>query len=113
MDHKKNQQVSIDGTMPHQANAPIFGKIDENDRQTFVNEYGVTIGDSHYESDNSPLQNWSDDVDPAIMSGDQWVHPYNDIGWNSSENRELAEKNHVPKGSPFMHATKDVSYARD
>lgn len=112
MEHK-GKNPSIEGTLPHQANAPVFNKVDQKAREPFVNEHGVTIGDSHYESDNSPLQNWSDDVDPAIMSGDEWVHPYNDIGWNSSENGELAEENHVPNGSPFMHPIKDVSYARD
>ncbi|WLD93635.1 DUF3905 domain-containing protein [Alkalihalobacillus sp. AL-G] len=112
MDTKFENQ-SIQGTLPHQANAPVFDNVSEEDRKPFVNEYGVTIGDSHYESENSPLNQWSDDTDPSVMSGDEWVHPYNDIGWNSSENRELAEEDRAPKGSPFMHPTKDVSYARD
>jgi hypothetical protein len=76
-------------------------------------QHGVVIGDSFYDSENSPLNNWSDDVDPAIMAGDQWVHPTNDIGWNTSENKELIESNTPPQGVPFMHSTKDVSYSKD
>ncbi|MGP4081887.1 DUF3905 domain-containing protein [Pseudalkalibacillus sp. R45] len=113
MGNGKDRNPSIDGTLPHQANAPVFENVDKDKRKPFVNYYGVTIGDSHYESENSPLENWSDETDPEIMSGDEWIHPYNDIGWNSTENRELAEENRIPKGSPFMHPTKDVSYARD
>ncbi|WP_257351336.1 DUF3905 domain-containing protein [Pseudalkalibacillus decolorationis] len=109
----KQKNPSVDGTLPHQANAPVFENVSEDERKPFVNEHGVTIGDSYYESKDSPLNQWSDDVDPSVMAGDEWVHPYNDIGWNSSENKELAEEDRIPKGSPFMHPTKDVSYARD
>ena len=44
-----------------------------------MNPYDVVIGDSKYNSENSPLNNWSDEVDPAIMAGDEWIHPTNDI----------------------------------
>jgi hypothetical protein len=101
------------GTLPHQINSPTFQNVDPKDREPFVNEHGVVIGDSFYDSPNSPLNNWSDEVDPAEMAGEEWVHPTNDIGWNSSENRELAEKKSNPKDVPFMHPTKDVSYNRD
>jgi hypothetical protein len=47
------------------------------------------------------------------MSGDEWVHPTNDIGWNTSENRDLVESKKKPKGYPFMHPTKDVSHGKD
>lgn len=61
-------------------------------REPFVNEYGVVIGDHDYESPNSPLNQWSVDTDPAIMAGDEWVHPFKDIGFQTPENRELFER---------------------
>jgi len=79
-------------------------------REPFVNEYGVLIGDHQYESDNSPLQQWSEETDPSIMSGDQWVHPFKDVGFQTTENRELFEHNIPPQAHPFMHADKDVAY---
>lgn len=82
-------------------------------QEPFVNEYGVVIGDRKYSSENSPLNQWSTDTDPAIMSGDQWVHPFNDIGFETAENRDYFEKGIPPKGGRFMHPTKDVSYKKD
>ncbi|MBO8172051.1 MAG: DUF3905 domain-containing protein [Bacillaceae bacterium] len=82
-------------------------------RDPFVNEFGVVIGDGKYRSPQSPLENWSKEVDPAVMAGDRWVHPYNDIGFNTDENRDYFEKGVPPQGYPFMHPTKDVSYGRD
>ncbi len=76
----------------------------------FVNKYGVTIGDSRYASPESPLENWSKETDPAIMSGEEWVHPTNDIGWNTEENRELIESKKKPQAYPFMHPSKDVTH---
>jgi hypothetical protein len=107
------KQISLDETMPHQINAPSFKGTGIKMQPPFVNQYGVTIGDSKYASANSPLENWTKDTDPAIMSGDEWVHPTNDIGWNTSENRELLERKRKPQGSPFMHPTKDVSRGTD
>ncbi|UUZ82957.1 DUF3905 domain-containing protein [Paenibacillus sp. P26] len=79
-------------------------------REPFVNEHGVLIGDHIYESENSPLNQWSKDTDPFVMSGDEWVHPYKDVGFQTSENRDLFEKGIPPKGHPFMHPDKDVAY---
>jgi hypothetical protein len=114
---KKNKENTnspiLDGTIPHQINSPSFKNANIEMQEPFTNEHGVVIGDSFYDSENSPLNNWSDDVDPAIMAGDQWVHPTNDIGWNTSENKELIESNIPPQGFPFMHSTKDVSYSKD
>lgn len=103
----------IDETMPHQISAPSFKGSNIKMKPPFVNSHGVVIGDSKYSSDNSPLNNWSDDVDPAIMAGDEWVHPTNDIGWNTAENRELVEKSKNPQGVLFMHPDKDVGYGSD
>ena len=103
----------IDETMPHQISAPSFKGTNMKMQPPFVNEHGIVIGDSKYNSPDSPINNWSDDIDPAIMAGDEWVHPTNDIGWNSSENRELIEKQKKPEGVPFMHPDKDVGYGRD
>ncbi len=66
-------------------------------QQPFVNQYDVVIGDSKYNSENSPLHNWSDEVDPAIMAGEEWIHPTNDIGWISEENQELLKTNQIIK----------------
>lgn len=107
------EKISINETMPHQINAPSFEDTGIKMEEPFVNEHGVVIGDSLYSSPNSPLENWTEDTDPAIMSGDKWVHPTNDIGWNTPENRELLESKKKPKGYPFMHPTKDVSKGTD
>ncbi|MBT2697002.1 DUF3905 domain-containing protein [Bacillus sp. ISL-40] len=106
-------QVSMNETMPHQINAPSFEGTGIKMEPPFVNRHGVTIGDSIYASSNSPLETWTKDTDPAIMAGDEWVHPTNDIGWNTAENRELLESKKKPQAYPFMHPTKDVSKGSD
>ncbi|MBM4764313.1 DUF3905 domain-containing protein [Bacillus sp. B15-48] len=109
----KLKRIDIDGTLPHQISAPSFKGTGIKIEPPFKNEHGVIIGDSLYNSPNSPLENWSDKTDPAIMAGDEWVHPTNDIGWNTTENRELLEEKQKPKASPFMHPTIDVSKGTD
>ncbi|ALS24240.1 MULTISPECIES: DUF3905 domain-containing protein [Paenibacillus] len=79
-------------------------------REPFVNEHGVLIGDHEYQSEHSPLEQWTENTDPAIMSGDGWVHPYKDIGFHTTENKELFEKGNIPQGAPFMHPDKDAAY---
>ncbi len=115
MAEESNQQksLSLNETQPHQINAPSFKGTGIKMEPPFTNKYGVTIGDSYYASENSPLENWSDETDPSIMSGDEWIHPTNDIGWNTDENRELLESKRRPQASPFMHPTKDVSHGSD
>ena len=73
-------------------------------REPFVNEHEVVIGDHDYESENSPLQRWSEETDPSVMAGEQWVHPYKDVGFLTSENRELFERG-VTSSRPFAHPT--------
>jgi hypothetical protein len=107
-----NKDVSIDGTLPHQINAPDFKNSTRSMQKPFVNEHGVVIGDSFYNSPESPLNQWSTETDPFVMAGDKWVHPTNDIGWNTTENKELLEDK-PPKGVPFMHPTHDVSMGKD
>lgn len=107
------EKLSINETLPHQINAPSFKDTGIKMQAPFVNKYGVTIGDSLYASVNSPLENWSKETDPSVMAGDDWVHPTNDIGWNTSENKELLEQKRQPQASPFMHPTKDVSHGND
>jgi len=79
-------------------------------REPFVNQYGVVIGDHDYESPQSPLENWSTDTDPSVMAGDEWVHPYKDIGFHSSENRDYFERGIPPQGGIFMHPDKNTAY---
>ncbi|MFD1017961.1 DUF3905 domain-containing protein [Thalassobacillus hwangdonensis] len=98
-------------SFPHQINAPVVPE--EKKQKPFVNPYGVTIGDSYYDSMNSPLNHWSEEIDPAIMSGSEWVHPTNDIGWNTSHNRKLMETNYYEKRKNFSHPTHDVSQGTD
>lgn len=113
--NENNQQenLSINETLPHQINSPSFEGTGMKMEPPFVNKHGVVIGDSHYASENSPLEKWTADMDPAIMAGDDWVHPTNDIGWNTTENRELLESKKKPQAYPFMHPTKDVSSGTD
>ncbi|MCR8996770.1 DUF3905 domain-containing protein [Brevibacillus sp. 7WMA2] len=106
--------LAVDQTLPHQINAPDFKQAHISMQAPFVNQYGIMIGDSAYNSADSPINNWSRDVDPAIMSGPEWVHPTNDIGWNTRENRELLEKQQLRKKKDmFTHLDKDVSYHTD
>jgi hypothetical protein len=79
-------------------------------RQPFVNEHGVLIGDHDYESPRSPLMQWDKNTDPSIMAGDEWVHPYKDIGFHTAENRDYFEKAIPPQSGIFMHPDKDVAY---
>ncbi|MFG6119195.1 MULTISPECIES: DUF3905 domain-containing protein [Thalassobacillus] len=105
------QQMDEFTSFPHQINAP---NVDKKKRKApFVNPYGVTIGDSYYDSMNSPLNHWSEEIDPAVMSGDEWVHETNDIGWNTSHNRKLMEENYYAKRKNFSHPTHDASYQTD
>lgn len=65
----------------------------------------------------TPLDHWSIDVDPAIMSGQYWEREENsplekDIGWEREENQELL-KGIPPAGAMFMHPTHDVGYEHD
>jgi hypothetical protein len=110
---KEIQSPILDETQPHQIHAPSFKGTGINMRPPFVNKYGVVIGDSKYNSADSPLNQWNDETDPSVMSGDEWVHPTNDIGWNTEENRELLEAKKRPQAAPFMHPSIDVSYEQD
>ncbi|GMB10129.1 hypothetical protein B1no1_28390 [Thermolongibacillus altinsuensis] len=114
MENEKNMESPIlDETQPHQIHAPSFKGTGIRMQPPFVNRYGVVIGDSKYNSQNSPLNHWSDETDPSTMTGDEWVHPTNDIGWNTAENRELLEKKKRVQGVPFMHPSIDTSYDAD
>lgn len=109
---KKVPNVAIDGTLPHQIDAPDYKQANREMQPPFINEFGVVIGDSFYDSPESPLNQWSTETDPSVMAGDRWVHPTNDIGWNTPENRDILEGIR-PKGQPFMHPTIDVSHKKD
>lgn len=97
------QSPILDETLPHQMNFPSFKGTGKQMQQPFVNQYDVVIGDSKYNSENSPLTNGSDEVDPAIMAGEEWIHPTNDIGWISEENQELLKNEVDNKNDAFMH----------
>ena len=110
---KEKNQMDINQTLPHQINAPSFNGTSIKMKPPFINSFGVTIGDSCYTSKESPLENWSDEIDPSIMSGSEWVHPTNDIGWNTPENHELLNNSRKSNSKMFMHPTIDVSKGTD
>ena len=64
------------------------------------------------EAKKTPLDYWSKDIDPAIMSGDEWVDIDDDYGNTREENEELKE-GILTQSSIFMHPTHDVSYKKD
>jgi hypothetical protein len=76
----------------------------------FINSYGVVIGDHEYESPTSPLERWSKETDPFIMTGSEWIHPYKDIGFRTAENRDRFEQGKAGKSGIFMHPTVDAAY---
>ncbi|WP_121609463.1 DUF3905 domain-containing protein [Mesobacillus foraminis] len=115
MDKKAEElrPLDVDQSLPHQISAPSFKGTGMEIQPPFKNDYGVVIGDSRYASPESPLENWDENTDPAIMSGEEWVHPTNDIGWNTAENQELLEEKREPQAYPFMHPSIDVSKGQD
>lgn len=85
-------------------------------REPFVNEHGVLIGDHEYESPQSPLSQWTEHTDPFVMVGEQWVHPFKDIGFHTTENRDYFEKGIEPSEggvARYMHPDKSTAYAMD
>lgn len=111
---KLTQLAKDDPTLdPYEINfLPRFRK-GRGPESPFVNKHGVVIGDHIYESAESPLSNWSEETDPQIMAGEEWVHPYKDIGFHTQENRELFEKGIPPQGGIFMHPDKDAAFDAD
>ncbi|WP_242142492.1 MULTISPECIES: DUF3905 domain-containing protein [unclassified Bacillus cereus group] len=99
----KIQSPILDETLPHQINFPSYKGSGKKMQEPFTNQYDVVIGDSQYNSPNSPLNQWSDDIDPAIMSGEEWIHPTNDIGWISEENQKLLKNKSKKTEDIFMH----------
>jgi hypothetical protein len=79
-------------------------------RGPFINQSGVVIGDHEYVSAQSPIEQWTENTDPSVMAGDQWVHPYKDIGFQTKENREYFEQGIAPQAGIFMHPDKNVAY---
>ena len=110
--NREIEDVSMDETLPHQISAPDYKDVSRAMQKPFMNEFGVVIGDSFYDSPHSPLNQWSTDTDPSVMAGDRWVHPTNDIGWNTTENRALLKDEEVGT-ERFMHPTLDVSKGKD
>jgi len=79
-------------------------------RGAFVNRHGVVIGDHEYASPQSPLENWSKETDPFTMAGEEWVHPYKDVGFWTAENRDIFEKDIPPQSGIFMHPTINAAH---
>jgi hypothetical protein len=104
---KKRDDSKLD---PFEINFLPQFQEDRGPREPFVNKHGVLIGDHEYESSNSPLQNWDENTDPFVMAGDEWVHPFKDIGFHTAENRDYFEQGIPPKSGIFFHPDKDVAY---
>jgi hypothetical protein len=116
MEHKQKEDGSkdtlnaADDLDPFEINFLPQFKKGRGPKGPFINQYGVVIGDHEYVSVNSPLEQWTEDTDPAIMAGDQWVHPFKDIGFQTTENREYFEQGIQPKSGIFMHPDKNTAY---
>jgi hypothetical protein len=106
----KSQEPKAQDLDPFEINFLPQFKKNRGPRQPFVNQHGVLIGDHDYESPNSPIMQWDKNTDPSVMAGDEWVHPYKDIGFHSAENRDYFEKAIPPQSGIFMHPDKDVAY---
>ena len=107
-DNIKNNSPILDETLPHITNFPSFKDSGIKMEKPFINKHGVVIGDSKYNSEESPLNNWSADVDPSIMAGEEWIHPTNDIGWATEENTQLLEGKKREPSKQFMHPQKET-----
>lgn len=97
---------------PYEINFLPQFKQGDNPSGPFINQYGVIIGDHEYASEQSPLEQWTEDTDPMIMVGDEWVHSFKDVGFQTSANREYFEQGIQPQGGIFMHPDKDVAYKK-
>ncbi|MCL6517402.1 DUF3905 domain-containing protein [Alicyclobacillus sp.] len=60
----------------------------------------------------TPLDHWSTDIDPAILSGDEWAasDPREDPGARRIEERRTGT---FTGGSRFMHPTIDTNWGLD
>lgn len=103
---RKKRQLSLD---PFEINFLSEFEHGRGSREPFVNQYGVVIGDYEYASPHSPLEQWDKHTDPAVMAGDQWVHPYKDIGFHTAENKAYFERGIPPQGEMFMHPAENTS----
>ncbi|UOE92855.1 DUF3905 domain-containing protein [Alkalihalobacillus sp. LMS39] len=66
----------------------------------------------------TPLDDWDETIDPAIMSGDHWVEEENKPLAHSglhveSEDCEVVEEKMTPPRSMFQHPSINVSYGND
>ena len=96
---------------PYEINFCLSFAPDEGRLQPFVNSSGIVIGDHYYESPDSPLSQWSEDTDPAVMAGNEWVHPFKDVGFLTSENMDYFERGYCASGREiFMHPDKNSAY---
>jgi hypothetical protein len=59
---------------------------------------------------NTPLDNWSTEIDPAVLSGDRWVDNERDPGTQRRENQAIARGDTSMLMAPFMHPMHDVTY---
>ena len=84
---------------------------DNHDLNKNVKKLRRSISDDHLNAPwrDTALDHWSKDIDPAIMSGGQYVDNEHDLGTTRRENLEILSGNKNPVMAPFMHPTHDVS----
>ncbi len=58
------------------------------------------------------LNNWSTDVDPAVLAGDEWSDADELSALNKEGDADFRERPHA-FGGMFMHPTIDASYNND
>lgn len=63
----------------------------------------------------TPLDYWSIYVDPAALSGQQWIDNPRDPGAQREENQETREdiERRLQRGELFMHPVRDVTYRNE
>lgn len=64
----------------------------------------------------TPLDYWSVEVNPAVMSGQQWVDNSRDPGSQTDENEEWNPevwRRKILAGELFMHPVRDVTYRNE
>lgn len=65
----------------------------------------------------TPLDNWDENIDPAIMSGDHWVEienaPLEEAGLFDGGECEVVEEKMTDPAAMFQHPSINVSYGND
>ncbi len=65
----------------------------------------------------TPLDDWDESIDPAIMSGDHWAAeenaPLEEAGFVEDKECEVVEEKMTDPAAMFMHPSINVTYGND